>query len=80
VGSGTNTRHAVKGVSYVRFQLESGGFMGIEHMLYLLELKVNLLSLSTFEDEGYVVASTSVFKGRYSGHNNGAWCQKGEII
>jgi hypothetical protein len=56
VGSGTNTRHAVRGVGYVRFQLESGGFMGIEQMLFVPELKVNLLSVSTFKDEGYGVA------------------------
>jgi hypothetical protein len=56
VGSGTNTRQAIKGYGYVRFQLESGGFMGIEHMLYVPYLKVNLLSVAAFEDEGYAVA------------------------
>jgi hypothetical protein len=55
VGSGTNTRQAIKGYGYVRFQLESGGFMGIEHMLYVPDLKVNLLSVASFEDDGYVV-------------------------
>jgi len=50
VGYGTNTRHAVKGVGYVRFQIESGGFLGIEQMLFVPELKVSLLSVSTFED------------------------------
>jgi hypothetical protein len=55
VGSGTNTRHAVKGVGYVRFQLESRGFLGIEHMLFVPELKVNFLSVSYFKDEGYGV-------------------------
>jgi hypothetical protein len=40
----------------VRFQLESGGFLGIEHMLYVPELKVNLLSFLAFEDEGYAVS------------------------
>jgi hypothetical protein len=29
--------------------------MGIEHMLYVLDLKVNLLSVENFEDEGYGV-------------------------
>jgi hypothetical protein len=29
--------------------------MGIEHMLYVPYLKVNLLSVATFEDEGYAV-------------------------
>jgi hypothetical protein len=48
VGFGTNTRHAIKGVGYVRFQLDSGGFLGIEHMLFVIELKMNLLSVSYF--------------------------------
>jgi hypothetical protein len=39
----------------VRFQLEPGGFLGIEHMLYVPELKVKLLSFLSFEDEGYEV-------------------------
>jgi hypothetical protein len=29
--------------------------MGIEHMLYVLDLKVNLLSVATFEYEDYAV-------------------------
>jgi hypothetical protein len=53
VGSGTNTRQAIRGYGYVRFQLKLRGFMGIKHMLYVPELKVNLLSVATFEDDGY---------------------------
>jgi hypothetical protein len=34
----------------------SGGFLGIEHMLYVSDLKVNLLFVASFEDEGYAVA------------------------
>jgi hypothetical protein len=55
VGSGFNTRRVIRGYGYVRFQLESGGFMGIENMLYVPDLPVNLLAVSTFEDDGYVV-------------------------
>jgi len=33
----------------------SRGFLGIEHMLYVLDLKLNLLLVATFEDEGYAV-------------------------
>jgi hypothetical protein len=55
VGSRTNTRQAIKGHGYVRFHLESGGFIGIEHMFYVTDLKVNLLSVASFEDEGYEV-------------------------
>ena len=53
VGSRTKTRHGLKAIRTVRFQLEKGGFLVIEHMLYVLELNVNLLSVSTFEDGGY---------------------------
>jgi hypothetical protein len=55
VGFGTNTEQAIRGFGYVRFQLESREFMGINHILYVLYLKVNLLSFAAFEDEGYVV-------------------------
>jgi hypothetical protein len=55
VGSGTNTRKAIRGYGYVRFQLRSGGFLGIENMLYVPDLKVNLLSVVSFEDDGYIV-------------------------
>jgi hypothetical protein len=55
VGFGTNTRKEIRGYGYVRFHLESGGFMVIEHMLYFLYLKLNLLLVASFEDEGYVV-------------------------
>jgi hypothetical protein len=55
VGSGTNTKQTIRGFGYVRFHLESGGFMGIEHMLYVPYLKVSLLSVATFEDEGYAI-------------------------
>jgi hypothetical protein len=56
VGYGTNTRQAIKGYGYVRFHLESGGFLGIEHMLYVPYFKVKLLLVAYFEDEGYAIA------------------------
>jgi hypothetical protein len=52
---GTNTRQSITGYGYVRFQLDLGGFMGIENMLYVPELKVNILAVAYFEDEGYAV-------------------------
>jgi len=55
IGYGTNTRQVVRRFGYVIFQLELGGIMGIENMLYVPYFKVNLLSISSFEDEGYVV-------------------------
>ena len=53
--SWTTTRQAIKGYGYVIFHLMSRGFLGIEHMLYVLDLKLNLLLVATFEDEGYAV-------------------------
>jgi hypothetical protein len=55
VKNGASTMHAVKGVGCVRFQLESGGSLEVAKMLFVPEMKVNLLSVSTLEDMGYVV-------------------------
>jgi hypothetical protein len=55
VDCGTNTMHAVKGVGCVRFQLESGGSLEVAKVLFVLEMKVSLLSVSALEDEGYGV-------------------------
>jgi hypothetical protein len=60
VGSRTNTRKEIRGYVYVRFQLESRVFLGIEHMLYVPYFKVNLLLVASFEDEGYAVAFQDV--------------------
>jgi hypothetical protein len=43
---------AVKGVGSVKFQLESGGYLELVEVLYVPELSVNLLSVSTFEIDG----------------------------
>jgi hypothetical protein len=55
VKSGARTRHAVKGVGCVRFQLESGGSLEVDEVMFVPELKVNLLSVSALEDKGYAV-------------------------
>jgi hypothetical protein len=52
---GASTMHAVKGVACVRFQLESSGSLEVGEVLFVPELKVDLLSVSTLEDLGYVV-------------------------
>jgi hypothetical protein len=52
---GTSTMHAVKGVGCVRFQLESGVSLEVAGVMYVPGLKVNLLSVSSLEDMGYVV-------------------------
>jgi hypothetical protein len=53
VGSGTNSQHAVKEVGCVRLYLDSGGSLDMVEMLFVLEMKVNLLLVLTLEDEGY---------------------------
>jgi hypothetical protein len=54
VGSETTTRQAIRGYGYVIFHLKSGLFMGIEYISYVPYLNINLLSVSSFEDDGYV--------------------------
>jgi hypothetical protein len=55
VKSGVHTMHAVKGVGCVRFQLESGVSLEVDEVMYVPELRVNLLSVSALEDMGYTV-------------------------
>jgi hypothetical protein len=43
VKSGVCTRHAVKGVGCVRFQLESRVSLEVDEVMYVPELRVNLL-------------------------------------
>lgn len=43
LGSGTNTKYAMKGVGYIRFQLKSRESLEMVETLFVLELKVNLL-------------------------------------
>lgn len=53
VGYKTKGKHEVKGIGTVRFQLEVGGFLEIEHMLFVPKLRMNLHSVSSFKDGGY---------------------------
>jgi len=45
----------VRGVGNVRFQLEFGGLLEIDGVLFVPGLSVNLLSVSALEDVGYCV-------------------------
>jgi hypothetical protein len=56
VGVGTDPQLAVKGVGSVRFQLESGGFLEVARVLYVPEMMVNLLSVSSLEVDRFGVA------------------------
>jgi hypothetical protein len=55
VGVGTNPQLVVKGVGSVRFHLESRGFLEVFGVLYVPEMMVNLLSVSTLEVDGFGV-------------------------
>jgi hypothetical protein len=54
VGCRVSTRHvlAVKLVGSVKFKLELGGYLELAKVLYVPELPVNLLSVSSFEIDG----------------------------
>jgi hypothetical protein len=56
VGVGTDRQLAVKGVESVRFQLESRGFLEIVGVLYVPEMMVSLLSVSSLEVDRFGVA------------------------
>jgi hypothetical protein len=58
VKSGATTRHAVKGVGCVRFQLDSRVSLEVDEVMYVSKLKVNLLSISALEDMEYEVMFT----------------------
>jgi hypothetical protein len=53
VQSGVPTMHVVKGVGCVRFQLESGVSLEVDGVMSVLELRVNLLSVSALAGIGY---------------------------
>jgi hypothetical protein len=50
---GVDTMHAVKGVGWVRFQLESGGYLEVAKVMYVPGLKS--LLVSSLEDMEYAV-------------------------
>jgi hypothetical protein len=52
---GDDAKHAVKGEGTIAFQLELGGLLDAQDVLYVLDLKNNLLSVSVMEDKGFVV-------------------------
>jgi hypothetical protein len=54
VNEGGMTRD-LRGVGSVRFQLEFGGLLELDGVLFLPGLRVNLLSVSALEDVGYFV-------------------------
>jgi hypothetical protein len=55
VKNGACTRHVVKGVGCVKFQLESGVSLEVDEVMYVPEMKVKFLSILALEDMGYDV-------------------------
>jgi hypothetical protein len=53
VNCGAGPQLAAKGVGRVRFQQESGGLLEVVEVLYILELTVNLLSVSSLDESGF---------------------------
>ena len=76
-----DTIHAVKKVKTVLFQLESKGSLEVARVMYVPELKMNLLSVSNLEDEVLCCVprwtSTQTVKGNHLGCSSDARCQAG---
>lgn len=53
---GDNSTYLVKGVGNVTLQLNQGNMIHLQEVLYVLDLKKNLASISAMEDKGYKVA------------------------
>jgi hypothetical protein len=52
---GDQSQHAVKGVETVPFRMESGGVLRVQNVLWVPELKCNMLSVSSIEQMGFEV-------------------------
>eukprot|EP00253_Pinus_taeda_P005772 PITA_05772 len=55
---GDNTKYHVKGVGNVTLQLNQGNTICLQDVLYVPNLKKNLVSISTMEDKGYKVGGS----------------------
>ena len=53
---GDDATYPVKGVGNVTLQLNQGNTIHLQEVLYVPDLKKNLVSISTMEDKGYKVA------------------------
>jgi hypothetical protein len=52
---GMGTKHAVKGSGTMPFQMESGGVLRVQDVLWVPELKRSVISVSVIEKKGYEV-------------------------
>ena len=53
---GKNSTYPIKGSSFVSFHLDQGKTLTLQEFLYVPSLKKNLMSISTIEDKGMIVA------------------------
>lgn len=53
---GHNATYSVKGVGNVTLQLNQGNTIQLQEVLYVPDLKKNLVSISAMEDKGFKVA------------------------
>lgn len=53
---GDDATYIIKGVGNVTLQLDQGNSIHLQEVLYVPNLKKNLMSISTMEDRGYKVA------------------------
>jgi len=52
---GDNMKYPVKGVGNISLKLNQGNTIHLQDVLYVLDLKKNLVSISAMEDKGYKV-------------------------
>jgi hypothetical protein len=52
---GMRTKHAMKGSETIPFHLESGGTLRVMNVLWVLELKRSVISISVIEKKGFDV-------------------------
>jgi hypothetical protein len=52
---GVGTNHAVKGSETVSFQMDSGGVLRVQNVLWVPELKRSVISVLVIEKKGYEV-------------------------
>jgi hypothetical protein len=55
VDLGTHAKCGVEGVGTIKLHLKSRGFLEVEDVLYVPELKKNLLSILVLEDMGFAI-------------------------
>jgi len=53
---GENATYPMKGVGNVTLQLNQGNIIHLQEVLYILDLKNNLVSISAMEAKGFMVA------------------------